>query len=275
MTLAQIQEQGERLFMPELTYPPHNPVWPPPNSIDPRVTPYRVAHKGNYGESFLDICSRFGIKFEDLIQFNFGLKRTEPKYMEKINWYLKNKLGCRKTTANGNFILSGGETIYIPQLGVVMDPVGVVGTATEGRLTRYVYHEQSIVEPRDPEAPNPFVMMVSDAIKNWMIEKSTGHAPSPPNRWVTQQSYNDIPTDQVLTALNILRTRNDIKPSQWVRLGSYNVTMEFNFVYGPSAADKKIQVTQTTIWTQANGEITRNVDYRFIDQPTNITDLIP
>jgi hypothetical protein len=111
--------------MPQLVFPPQNPTWPPPEYIDPRVTRYQVARVGSCGESFLDICQRFGIKFDDLIQFNFGLKRSEPHYFEKINWYLKNKLGCTKTTAGGNFIFSGGETIYIPARGYKFDPVPV------------------------------------------------------------------------------------------------------------------------------------------------------
>src|ERR1041385_9304204 len=114
--------------MPELTYPPQNPIWPPPGSIDSRVTRYNVARVGPMGESFLDICNRFGIKFDDLMLFNFGLKRSEPYYFEKINWYLKNKLGCTKKTKDGNYIFSGGETIYIPARRFTFDPAPVNGT---------------------------------------------------------------------------------------------------------------------------------------------------
>ena len=112
--------------MPELTFPPQNAVWPPTNYQATGVAPYKVARVGSMGESFLDICNRFGIKFDDLILFNFGLKRSEPHFFEKINWFLKNKLSCTKTTHDGNFIFSGGETLYIPPRGYSFDDVKVV-----------------------------------------------------------------------------------------------------------------------------------------------------
>lgn len=121
--------------MPELTFPPQNPVWPPANYQATGVTPYKVARVGPMGESFLDICSRFGIKFDDLILFDFGLKRSELHFFEKINWYLKHKLGCTKTTHDGNFIFSGGETIYIPPRGYKFDDVKIVVPKPSGDAT--------------------------------------------------------------------------------------------------------------------------------------------
>ena len=121
--------------MPEQIFPPQNPVWPPPASKEQGVTTYTVQKIGPMGESFLDICKRFGIKFDDLAQFNFGLKHSEPHFFEKINWFLKNKLACTRTTADGNFIFSGGETIYIPPRGYKFDDTQVVvpdGTIIEG-----------------------------------------------------------------------------------------------------------------------------------------------
>src|SRR5260221_6896308 len=138
-------KQKGAYFMAELTFPPNNPVWPPSDHIDPRVKPYHVAQSGAAGESFLDICNRFGLGFDDLIEFNFGLKRTEPHYMEKINWYLKYQLGCHKTTANGNFIFSGGETIYIPQFGVVFDPTPIEGTPEKDRPSRKMCIQKNFV----------------------------------------------------------------------------------------------------------------------------------
>jgi len=121
--------------MPEQTFPPRDPKWPPVHSTDQGVTSYKVKKIGPMGESFVDICRTFGIKFEDLVEFNFGLKRSEPHFFEKINWFLKNKLACVRTTADGNFIFSGGETIYIPPRGFKFDDVKIVvpdGTVIEG-----------------------------------------------------------------------------------------------------------------------------------------------
>jgi hypothetical protein len=109
--------------MPELIYPPTEQVWPPPAAIASTVTkhvvgfkPPRPGRSEKHGpvESFQDICDQHDISFAALIEFNFGLVEGEPHYFEKINWFLKKKLGCTKTTEKGNFVFSGGETIYIP-----------------------------------------------------------------------------------------------------------------------------------------------------------------
>jgi hypothetical protein len=57
-----------------------------------------------YGMTVLDICF-----------FNFRTRRPI-----EINWYLKYKIGCTKTTKDGkNYIFSGFETeaIFIPEYG--------------------------------------------------------------------------------------------------------------------------------------------------------------
>ena len=110
--------------MPELVYPPKNQTWPPVGAIAPGVTKHIVGHRPprpdkneQQGpvESFGDICDKYdGLTFETLMEFNFELVKGEPHYFEKINWFLKHKLNCKKTTAQGNFMFIGGETIYIP-----------------------------------------------------------------------------------------------------------------------------------------------------------------
>ena len=105
--------------MPELIAAPRNPTWPPTGANLPGVVPHKVARKEpgkphSPLESLSDIAGSFGVSFADLVEFNFNLKSGEPKYFEKINWYLKYKLRCSKTTAKGNFMFAGGETVYIP-----------------------------------------------------------------------------------------------------------------------------------------------------------------
>jgi hypothetical protein len=138
--------------MPELTYAPPNPVWPPPGRLDPRVTRHILRSSS---ESLGGIADHYGIAFEDLIEFNYSLTKPDRRYFEKINWYLKHKLKCKNTTAGGNFIFTGGEIIYIPPRGQTFDDQPVTATPKEGRLSRLVYTDTNEVEPRDPEAPHP------------------------------------------------------------------------------------------------------------------------
>lgn len=57
----------------------------------------------------------------DLCHFNFGTRKPT-----EINWYLKNKVGCVKETADGNNYLFASckfpEKVYLPKVGVVPSP---------------------------------------------------------------------------------------------------------------------------------------------------------
>ncbi len=108
--------------MPELIAIPTNPVWPPRGAGNPGVTRHVIGTVEESGrkrtEGLSDVCERYSVGFETLMSFNFSLNKGEPRYFEKINWYLKTKLGCTRTTPKGNFIFSGGETIYVPPTDV-------------------------------------------------------------------------------------------------------------------------------------------------------------
>ncbi|MEO8027254.1 MAG: hypothetical protein ABI823_12315 [Bryobacteraceae bacterium] len=126
--------------MPELTFPPADTnAYPPVQRIVPSVTehtvkflPSRPGKSESHGppESFMDIVTQYGgsadpkdtasksFTFAKLIEFNFGLVYGESRYFEKINWFLKHKLKCTKTTEKGNFMFSTGEKIYIPGASV-------------------------------------------------------------------------------------------------------------------------------------------------------------
>jgi hypothetical protein len=71
-------------------------------------------HKVKDGESIKSIAEKNGLKWEDLAKFNWGT--DDP---DKINIFLRDKVGCRKKTEDGhNYIFSSNDDpgiIYIPK----------------------------------------------------------------------------------------------------------------------------------------------------------------
>ena len=270
--------------MPELIFPPANHAWPPPGAGDPRVTRYPVARVGTAGESFQDICNRFGIRFEDLMAFNFGLSRDEPKYFEKINWYLKHKLGCRKTTPQGNFIFSGGETIYIPPRGQVFDEVSVVGTAKERRVSlrrttkdeRTGAHWTDFLQGTEPGSRS--------ADKGWkMFYGPKGSDASNAAKAIADSTENvlfqqdiEVPKAHVLLRVAV-DTLLDFKglaisptPGETVKLAGNLTTRRREFFYGPGEPDQPVTIFETIRATNSDGStrVVRTVT-RHEPQPKN------
>ena len=167
--------------MPELVYPPAKPeAYPPIARIASGVTehtvkylPPRPGRNEPHGppESFLDILKQYGdpddpksLTFAKLIEFNFGLTQGEPRYFEKINWFLKHKLNCKKTTEQGNFIFSTGEKIYIPLAVQVVpenDVPGIVAVRRKVGEVRWIRIARNTASSGGPQYEIPGVDQTS------------------------------------------------------------------------------------------------------------------
>lgn len=162
--------------MAELIYPPANQVWPPHGANGNGVFRHVVKRKQprpdkneTQGpvESLVDICDMYEIPFAVLVEFNFGLHQGEPRYFEKINWFLKYKLNCKKKTEQGNFIFSGGEVIYVPAATVIFDdaPPIIVARRTAG-IMRWVQFSRGSVDINNPNYMIPGIDRTSESIKS-------------------------------------------------------------------------------------------------------------
>jgi len=99
-----------------------NPLPSPLNYVPPGSVPYKVTNS----DSFYSLADRpqvkaAGMSANDLCFFNFKT-RNPPE----INWYLYNKVGCRKATSDGNnYMFSSADqpgTIYLPGTAVAVPP---------------------------------------------------------------------------------------------------------------------------------------------------------
>ena len=71
--------------------------------------PYKVGER----DSWSSVAAKHGVDPLWLVQYNF-----ETRDPAEVNWYLKHRIGCRKTTANGkNLMFSSADApgiIYVP-----------------------------------------------------------------------------------------------------------------------------------------------------------------
>ena len=83
--------------------------WPPETKDKRAVT---VTAKDSLG----DLATKNGMSLRDLLLLNFRVDmETERDWAFHVNWYLREKLRCTRLTAGGNYMFSGGETIYVAQ----------------------------------------------------------------------------------------------------------------------------------------------------------------
>jgi hypothetical protein len=83
------------------------------NFIPPASFPYAV----RAGDNWWNVAGRFGIDVRYLIWFNF---RTNCP--EEVNWYLRERVGCTETTADGkNYVFRGAD----PCKGLIHIPITV------------------------------------------------------------------------------------------------------------------------------------------------------
>src|SRR5438105_2926314 len=89
------------------TKKPNNPL--PAAYVPAGGGPYHVAD----GDSWQSIAKKSGVDLWWLIQYNF-----ETRHPGEVNWYLQNRVGCVKKTADGkNFMFSSAAKpgiIYLP-----------------------------------------------------------------------------------------------------------------------------------------------------------------
>lgn len=99
-----------------LIYEP-KPLPSPLDYVPPSSEPYKAkANESWWTLAELPQVKTAGLSANDLCFFNFKTRRPQ-----EINWYLKNKVGCRMTTRDGaNYRFSGADTpgvIYLPRIG--------------------------------------------------------------------------------------------------------------------------------------------------------------
>ena len=88
--------------------PKQKAAWPPAGHRK------RVPVGKQAGQSFGSIAREAKMDVWDLIEFNFQTRNPR-----EINWYLRNYLGCKQTTADGkNYVFRGASkpraAIYLP-----------------------------------------------------------------------------------------------------------------------------------------------------------------
>ncbi|HUG62792.1 MAG TPA: hypothetical protein VMP03_13155 [Methylomirabilota bacterium] len=94
-----------------------NPLPSELDYIPPKSTPHKVA-SGDSWWTLADLPDvvASGMSASDLCHFNFKTRKGS-----EINWYLREKVGCRRTTRDGNnYTFSIGDSpgiVYLPKLG--------------------------------------------------------------------------------------------------------------------------------------------------------------
>ncbi|MCA1999789.1 MAG: hypothetical protein LDL25_08370 [Hyphomicrobiales bacterium] len=89
----------------------------PPNSV-----PYKVRNSDSWWTlAETENARQAKLAARDLCQFNFLTSRPV-----EVNWYLREKVGCRRTTHDGkNYMFSGADQpgiIYLPKIGLPPSP---------------------------------------------------------------------------------------------------------------------------------------------------------
>jgi hypothetical protein len=94
---------------------PKNPIsagngWPPPNSVPVHVALWK-------GATWETVAAHARLPAKKLIEHNFKIAPGEPSYAEKVNYYLKELVGCTESTNDGYYIFENAAPglIYFPQ----------------------------------------------------------------------------------------------------------------------------------------------------------------
>lgn len=261
--------------MPELIKAPVNPVWPPAASNKrARVVGTRMLSNGKKTvESLLDIANAENVAFDELVKLNFGVTPTgaNDEWARIINWYLKNKLNCTRLTPAGNFIFSGGETIYIPTKPTPSpSPAVAPKPPPVEKRTGFVILLKTVInyrEFRHADDANPLALKMGERLGDWL----RGTPSVDPNSFSTYRvllrNFTQVPMNQVLVKRMLYRYRKEL-PGQWDQTNSYNERVEITNYYGKGGPKTKVTLIEHFVFEKAYGAIT--VDFtesKMIDQP--------
>jgi hypothetical protein len=261
--------------MPELVKAPVNAVWPPADSNKrPRTVGFNFLPNGKFvTESLADIADAENVSFDVLVKLNFDVtpEKGTDSWARIINWYLKNKLNCTKLTPGGNFIFSGGETIYLPTKPA--PPVQPRPLPTEKRTSYLV--STTIVhkyrEPSYPDDPKPIFPILGQELRDAILRRS-GHKPPPdPNTDVAtienDHRFEQVPADQVVVKRIVHRERRYL-PSKTDQFGSYKETTTTRNFYAKGDWTTKVDVVTTFVQYLGDGTYdTSSTTLSQADQP--------
>lgn len=100
--------------------------------------PHTVAYKVQDGDSWISLARRHNMDAWDLIYLNF-----QTHSPAEVNWYLKNYVGCKKTTRDRkNWMFSSDASpgiIYVPMRVMEMPPLVITAKAPSSSKYRKIW----------------------------------------------------------------------------------------------------------------------------------------
>ncbi|MCC6368632.1 MAG: hypothetical protein IT165_34335 [Bryobacterales bacterium] len=272
--------------------------WPP-------GTPNKRPATVQVGDSFLDVCNREGCSFAALIRCNFEIDIDQPNLKGKwewvVNYYLQTKLKCTRLTAGGNYMFSGGETIYIPtQSPVPAQPapaptvqrISLRRSILDKTLTKHFVDILDGGDPRDRAAEKFHDISWKMVYRDY--DPQTGmYMPSPKNSQSTPDALLVNPRERVISEQTIQTEKSNVllrvivhtmveyvapsilpDPGLNFQLGGEIWHRRREFFYGPGDPNQQVTVVQQVLRKKAGGTIeSRPPVVTYIPQPEDLAGL--
>ncbi|MCC6394562.1 MAG: hypothetical protein IT167_28460 [Bryobacterales bacterium] len=270
--------------------------WPPATANKRPVT---VGAK----DSFLDVCNREGCSFAALIRCNFEIDIEQPSLKGKwewvVNYYLQTKLKCTRLTAGGNYMFSGGETIYVPTKppGPAQPPAAP--TVQRISLRRSVLHKIVKKHWSDGDSGSP-MERAADKFHDisWRMvyrgyDPETGmYMPEPKNKQSTPDALAN-PGEQVISEQTIQTEQSNVllrvivytmvehtgpsvipDPGGYLNLGGQIWHRRREYFYGPGDPNQQVTVVQKVVRKKGDGTIeSRPPVVTYVSQPEDLAGL--
>ncbi|HLH48533.1 MAG TPA: hypothetical protein VKV96_04260 [Roseiarcus sp.] len=122
----------------------------PLKPLHPWVQPQGTfKYKVRTGDSWLTLAARNHHQFADyhLIWINFQLSPLEPYYTNKVNWYLREYVGCRHSHDGGrNWAFTDDADpgfIFLPTLTYDFDAIAITGSRGLGQVNAPQYDDEN------------------------------------------------------------------------------------------------------------------------------------
>ncbi|MCC6341250.1 MAG: hypothetical protein IT166_03570 [Bryobacterales bacterium] len=270
--------------------------WPP---RDPNKRPVTV----RAGDSFLDVCTREHCSFAALIRYNFEIDITQPALKGKwewvVNYYLQTKLKCTRLTAGGNYMFSGGETIYLPSQAPVPAQPPPAPTVQRIGLRRSILRKIVRKHWSDGDSGSP-MERAADKLHDisWKMvyrgydpetgmyvgepksEQSIPGALANPAEQIIAEQTIQTETSHVLLRV-VVHTMVEYTPPSlipdaggYLSLGGQTFHRRREFFYGPGNPDQQVTVVQHVLWKKFGGTVeSKPPVVTHIPQPGNLADL--
>jgi hypothetical protein len=113
---------------------------PPAHRLTPRnfVPPNAKLEPVTEADSWVTLAARTGLDPWQLILFNYPNLPIWDKELasREVNWYLKNYVGCTRSTDGRNYAFSGGLKVWVPKAPAAAPPPPPVATPTPDELAK-------------------------------------------------------------------------------------------------------------------------------------------